>query len=242
MKNLNKILLAVAITATPFFSTTAMAAIQTVDAGKYTFSYDAALWDIPGGTVFNQIGDVFTFSELGYTASATGIKRGNIASQYDDWLGSAVTITAKAGYQITGVLSGATGSLSAISGSAAESHSFATASTGVFWSTNILSYRTIYLGPTIANVNAGASDVHTYSTTGQALFSNGTTFAVASYNVVGYAKAILLGSAALTSQDTASFMVTVSAVPEPETHAMLLVGLGLIGAIARRRKIAAVAG
>ncbi len=28
----------------------------------------------------------------------------------------------------------------------------------------------------------------------------------------------------------------VSAVPEPETYAMLLAGLGLVGAIARRRK------
>ncbi len=31
-------------------------------------------------------------------------------------------------------------------------------------------------------------------------------------------------------------LVTVSAVPEPETYAMMLAGLGLVGAIARRRK------
>jgi hypothetical protein len=30
----------------------------------------------------------------------------------------------------------------------------------------------------------------------------------------------------------------VAAVPEPETYAMLLAGLGLVGAIARRRKTA----
>jgi PEP-CTERM motif len=31
-------------------------------------------------------------------------------------------------------------------------------------------------------------------------------------------------------------LVTVSAVPEPETYAMMLAGLGLMGAVARRRK------
>ncbi len=35
---------------------------------------------------------------------------------------------------------------------------------------------------------------------------------------------------------TVNFNVT--AVPEPETYAMLLAGLGLVGAIARRRKTA----
>jgi hypothetical protein len=31
--------------------------------------------------------------------------------------------------------------------------------------------------------------------------------------------------------------VSVSPVPEPETYAMLLAGLGLVGAMARRRKV-----
>ncbi|MDD5481180.1 FxDxF family PEP-CTERM protein, partial [Rhodoferax sp.] len=30
--------------------------------------------------------------------------------------------------------------------------------------------------------------------------------------------------------------MTVAAVPEPETYAMLLAGLGMLGAVARRRK------
>jgi hypothetical protein len=36
--------------------------------------------------------------------------------------------------------------------------------------------------------------------------------------------------------DAANGAVTISAVPEPETYAMLLAGLGLMGAIARRRR------
>jgi hypothetical protein len=35
-----------------------------------------------------------------------------------------------------------------------------------------------------------------------------------------------------------SYTYDVAAVPEPETYAMLLAGLGLVGAIARRRKSA----
>jgi len=38
------------------------------------------------------------------------------------------------------------------------------------------------------------------------------------------------------SDNTGSIAVSVTAVPEPETYAMLLAGLGLVGAIARRRK------
>ena len=38
--------------------------------------------------------------------------------------------------------------------------------------------------------------------------------------------------------DTGAFSVTVTSVPEPEVYAMLLAGLGLMGAIARRRKSA----
>ena len=36
--------------------------------------------------------------------------------------------------------------------------------------------------------------------------------------------------------NTGSVMATVTAVPEPETYAMMVAGLGLMGAVARRRK------
>ncbi len=44
-----------------------------------------------------------------------------------------------------------------------------------------------------------------------------------------------------TTTGFSSFGLTVAAVPEPETYAMMLAGLGLIGVIARRRKESAVA-
>lgn len=39
-----------------------------------------------------------------------------------------------------------------------------------------------------------------------------------------------------TTTGFSSFGLTVAAVPEPETYAMMLAGLGLVGVIARRRK------
>lgn len=41
-----------------------------------------------------------------------------------------------------------------------------------------------------------------------------------------------------TGDNRGSILATVTAVPEPETYAMLLAGLGLVGFIARRRKAA----
>jgi hypothetical protein len=50
--------------------------------------------------------------------------------------------------------------------------------------------------------------------------------------VVGY------GSNATYYYDSTRLDATITAVPEPETYALLLAGLGLVGAIARRRKAA----
>ena len=51
---------------------------------------------------------------------------------------------------------------------------------------------------------------------------------------VGYANASGLGPYGITSQ-----LTSISAVPEPETYALILSGLGLMGAVTRRRRQAA---
>ena len=74
------------------------------------------------------------------------------------------------------------------------------------------------------------------------LVSNGTVTNFAELvNWVGSAPASLtiVGIKSATSSSSYSGVVTVTPVPEPETYAMLLAGLGVMGAIARRRKQAA---
>jgi hypothetical protein len=42
----------------------------------------------------------------------------------------------------------------------------------------------------------------------------------------------------LASNGTLTYTAAVAAVPEPETYALMLAGLGLVGVVARRRKLA----
>ncbi|MBK7422087.1 MAG: PEP-CTERM sorting domain-containing protein [Propionivibrio sp.] len=67
----------------------------------------------------------------------------------------------------------------------------------------------------------------------------------ADWFLIGYSKQVTLGSAGhiyasvndtYHDNNTGHFDVNVTAVPEPETYAMLLAGLGLMGAVARRKK------
>ena len=48
--------------------------------------------------------------------------------------------------------------------------------------------------------------------------------------IVGYASNSLLGI------NSHAFLMSIAAVPEPDSYAMMLMGLGLIGFVARRRK------
>ena len=61
--------------------------------------------------------------------------------------------------------------------------------------------------------------------------------AVTSNNGISHVDFVGAGILGNTSID--NVMINVSAVPEPETYAMLLAGLGLMGAVARRRNRAA---
>jgi len=67
----------------------------------------------------------------------------------------------------------------------------------------------------------------------------------ADWFLIGYSKQVTLLSAGhiyasvndtFHNNNTGHFDVNVTAVPEPETYAMLLAGLGLMGAVARRKK------
>jgi len=88
-------------------------------------------------------------------------------------------------------------------------------------------------GPAGTNAKIGAL-VGTFS-------SNPTQ---ADWFLIGYSTVVTLSSGGhifaqvndtFPSNNTGAFSVTVTAVPEPETYVMLLVGLGLMGGIALRR-------
>lgn len=80
---------------------------------------------------------------------------------------------------------------------------------------------------------AGWSDTTSIGLIGTNMVVAGKTYAY----VIGYNDSA--GQATLGDWD--DFVIGVNAVPEPETYAMLLAGLGLMGFVARRRKQSAVA-
>jgi hypothetical protein len=55
-----------------------------------------------------------------------------------------------------------------------------------------------------------------------------------SFDVVAHSQTY---AARLTQSDVFNQVVAVTAVPEPESYAMILAGLGLIGFAARRRQV-----
>ena len=241
MLNLKQMTLTLAIAAAATVGTSASAAVQTVDAVGYTFSYDDSFWGTSVGTTFSNSGNVFTFANLGYESSSAVARSGSTSSDLYDSFDSAVSVSAKSGYEISGITTGATGRLSAISGPAADSVANAIAFSGTYWSTNVSGRKPGPEGYVSVFASGGdTSKMSTYSTSdaasASANFYAGTTQAVGNYIAWLYTDASKGGSSAYASQDTASFAVAVTAVPEPETYAMLLAGLGLVGAIARRRE------
>lgn len=72
---------------------------------------------------------------------------------------------------------------------------------------------------------------HTYSTA----FSGDATHSIPGGTYVGFED--LYGGGDLDYDDESFVFTNISPIPEPETHAMLLVGLGLVAFTVRRRKI-----
>jgi hypothetical protein len=218
------------------FAGSAGAAMQSIDAGNFTFTYDDSFWGIAEGTVFGRSDNTFTFSNLGYSASVAGQRSGESSSDFLDWTYvGAVSVQAKSGYLIDLITSGAVGRIATTVGSADGAYAYAGADTYGQWNgrkdfysdTSIYSEKT---GGGSFGTKNGSYDVSGITNFGGVQQADLTYFQTGGWVTVGGRN-----SSASISHDASYFSVQISAVPEPGNNAMLLAGLGVIGALMRRR-------
>ena len=95
-------------------------------------------------------------------------------------------------------------------------------------------------GPAIKgmSVNIGPNGLYTFDTTGKSAGNMGWTTYSKTFVAVSTATTLSFASNTSGAYGPVLDNVAVTAVPEPETFAMLLAGLGMMGMIARRRKAA----
>jgi hypothetical protein len=239
------------------FSALSMASVAnagSITTSQFTFSYDDTFWGLSSGTTVASSGNTVTFSNLDLSASvAQGGKNSYSYAGY--WFGAGTpnarpyvfSFTANQGYQIDSLTLGASGSVSVFSGSPGsdadtsdktnvnwKAYSTNNVATGTFQ--NFAAVRDSYSGGSPVNPLGEVKPNGNYNNTSAPIqFGTGTGKIEGSYTVDGYAEAYKKDAWASLSRDTASFTIQVSAVPEPETYAMLLAGLGLIGTVVRRR-------
>lgn len=188
---------------------------RTLDALFTTYLSTANLstlvWNIVGVDALSARRTLQTFSTLPATTIASDVNRSSILA-----VGSFLTAVN------TGIAS-QSGVNSAVF--AAATPGYADNTTGLRFGSNLGGPLNFNNTGTLAN-NSYANGLGFMRIDGGASLALPTTYTP--YTDGGFAVRAYL--------DTASGSVTISAVPEPETYAMLLAGLGLMGAIARRRR------
>jgi hypothetical protein len=95
---------------------------------------------------------------------------------------------------------------------------------------DLLGYNGVFFGDSSVNGWFGIGPIVSGNIVSQVISEY---FSPALYAGIGYNINVMAGSSYTA---TSGNVLTVSAVPEPETYAMMLAGLGLIGFIAYRRK------
>lgn len=88
------------------------------------------------------------------------------------------------------------------------------------------------------SVNIGPSGLYAFDTTGKSAGNMGWTKYSTTFVAVSSATNLSFASNSSGAYGPVIDNVSVTAVPEPESFAMLLAGLGMMGVIARRRKAA----
>jgi hypothetical protein len=212
-------------------SSGALAATQTLDAGNFTISFDDSLLGLFGSPQLTASGNL-VFSPSGNPGFSAQTNSGI------DFTNStvALTITADAGYALTGFnliekgtyLKFGTGNEVAVLGQLRVQDMV---NANVNLASNVAS-----TAPLNVSSNSFSALVNTDWT---ALASIGQLFTAKAWvsieNLLG---AYVPNSGyAFIEKKNVVLDISVAPVPEPQSFAMLLAGLGVVGAIARRRRI-----
>lgn len=235
-------LLVAALIAAGAMSSAQAANYIEIDGANVKFFYDADFWGVGSASVTgNSIS--FSISDDFEVFAKSSTNTGSGAGGHVDYSQAGVFAVAKSGYSVSG----------AVGASATSTYSF---TTGLGSSTTLLA-GSIYGGAYSAGGFDAAyyeddfyNSVTVYSNSNPAPGTGGTITAGAGtannyYSAVGLDTQLGIGALQTgkgrtdTALTNVSYNFAVTAVPEPETYAMMIAGLGLVGFAARRRKNAA---
>lgn len=214
----------------------AHAAIQTADYGSYTVSYDDST--IFGGPSFNSTGGG---GSVGFGWSIpTSVNVGASDSSQVEFLDFKLpdfTISAKTGWSLSGgPFTASIGNLVFFEAGGALTGAMTSGSVSVDGVPS--NFLNVNLGRTETRSTPGFITGH-YSGTANIFEGSFSTLSVSGATLslmalVGPSGGV--GAISAQPQNTLSFGFVAAPVPEPESYAMLLAGLAVVGTIARRRR------
>ncbi|MBZ0067505.1 MAG: FxDxF family PEP-CTERM protein [Thiobacillus sp.] len=223
MKNYKKTALAVMGMSAVLFAGNAMAAIQIVEGTNVFYSFDdASLF----GTA-TASGDSLVFAPANFTAvSTTGLPALTPALLY-------VTVTAKTNYQLTAFSLAESGGYTRSSGTSVGA-------TGTFTALDDFEgmNNTDAKNFVTTSLNATSGAWNTAANLAVPVAGWGDNGVVSTIKLTISNQLFVTGGVGEIWKNAVTVNTSVSPVPEAETYAMMLAGLGLIGFMARRTRIA----
>lgn len=221
----------------------------TVTADHYTITYDDTFWGIATQSWSHKSETLkFSFSELGIAAKGIDGAVVDNNAQLFSWNSPLLTISANNGYKIASVTTEGIGRVKTIGAAYAQNSlggywGFSSGSAEEFFthvSSDSNQGKYLLQNTTYFNSNFGGEfppvAVESFSKLATNLVGADIQVATLSgfysfLNAIAYEK----GSSSKVSLSAVTFSVDVIPVPEPESYAMFLAGLGIIGAVTRRR-------
>jgi hypothetical protein len=212
-----------------------------IDGANVKFYYDSDFWGVGAATVTGNsiafaISDDFEIFSKISTASGSG------AAGHIDQSSIGVFAVAKGGYSVSSVVGGnATSSYSFTTGDGVASSAISSDIYGGVYSGgtfNATQYEDSFQASDSV-YSTGAASSGSYSISGSAGTPSNNYSAVGLLTQIGVGVSQFHKGRADTALTEVAYNFAVTAVPEPETYAMMIAGLGLVGFAARRRKNAA---